>query len=149
MPASRSIGLLLAVIAMAVGGFLLLRPSDDEPSSATAPAATTTPTPSATTTGTTTNPTATTAVLKPTLVRLEGGSPVGGKKEIEVTKGDTIRLTVTSDAPGEIHVHGFDIEKETAPGTPARFRFTADIEGRFEVESHPSDTQIAEITVNP
>ena len=149
MPASRSIGLLLAVIAMAVGGFLLLRPSDDEPSSATAPAAATTPTPSATTTGTTTSPTASTAVPRPTLIRLEGGSPVGGKKEIEVTKGDTIRLTVTSDAPGEIHVHGFDIEREAAAGTPARFRFTADIEGRFEVESHPDDTQIAEITVNP
>ena len=66
-----------------------------------------------------------------------------------MTKGETIRLTVASDAAAEIHVHGFDIEKEAAPGQPARFRFKADIEGRFEVEAHPSATQIAEITVNP
>ena len=78
-----------------------------------------------------------------------GGQPVGGKKAISVKKGDTIRLKVTSDETGEIHVHGFDLEEEAAPGKPASFTFTADIEGRFEVESHVGDVQIAQISVNP
>ena len=86
---------------------------------------------------------------KTTRIALKSGAPVGGVEEIEVSKGDTIRLTVTSDTADEVHVHGFELEQDVAPGNPARFRFTADIEGRFEVESHENATPIAEITVNP
>ena len=146
---ARTVTLVLAAFAIAIGGFFLLRPSDDEDSaSTTTPAATTTIAPAATTTAT---PTATTAVPKPktTRITIKDGQPAGGVQDIDVSKGDTVRLTVSSDAPGEIHVHGYDIEKSVAPGSPARFRFTADIEGRFEVESHETNTQIAEITVNP
>ena len=39
----------------------------------------------------------------------------------------------------EIHLHGYDIEREAAPGKPARFRFKADAEGAFELESHAAE----------
>lgn len=148
---TRTVTLVLAALAVAIGGYLVLRPGDDEKTASTIPAATTTATTTATATTTGTTPTATTGVPVPSVTRiaLQDGAPVGGAKKIEVSKGETIRLTVTSDTADEVHVHGFDIEQEVAPGSPARFRFTADIEGRFEVESHEKATQIAEITVNP
>ena len=48
---------------------------------------------------------------------------VGGVKRVEVEKGDTVRLLVRSDVQDEIHVHGYELEKEAAPGKPARFKF--------------------------
>ncbi len=105
------------------------------------------------TTDTTGDKTTTTTEVKSvpeaTVIHLVNGVPEGGKQKIAVNKGDVVRLNVTSDDDEQIHVHGYDLEKEVSPGSPATFKFTADIEGRFEVESHSTDTQIAELTVNP
>jgi hypothetical protein len=65
-----------------------------------------------------------------------------------------VRIVVSSDAPDEIHLHGYDIEKEVEPGKPAVFAFTAAIEGIFEMESHVAedagrDPQVAKLTVEP
>ena len=145
---SRTLALVAAAVAIAVTGFLVLRPSDDSSSSSSA--TTTTSASSSTTTSTTTSTGETpTSLPEATVIHVVGGQPVGGKQKISVKKGDTIRLKVTSDEAGEIHVHGFDLEEEAAPGKPASFTFTANIEGRFEVESHVSNAQIAEISVNP
>ena len=143
---ARTVTLVLAAVAVAIGGFFVLRPGEDEEPTATTPPVTTPLTATATTTQT-----ATTAVPKPkaTRIALKGGAPVGGVERIEVEKGEVNRMTVSADTPEEIHVHGINIERDTGPGSPARFRFTADIEGRFEVEAHATGTQIAEITVNP
>ena len=144
---SRTLALVAAAVAIAVTGFLVLRPSDDSSSSSTT---TTTSAASSTTTSTTTSTGETPTTLpEATVIHLVGGQPVGGKQKISVRKGDTIRLKVTSDEAGQIHVHGFDLEEQAAPGKPASFTFTANIEGRFEVESHVSNAQIAEISVNP
>ena len=40
-------------------------------------------------------------------------------EEIEVGEGDQVRLRVTSDEQMEIHLHGYDIEREVTPGEPA------------------------------
>ncbi len=63
----------------------------------------------------------------------------GGAADIQVTKGDVVRIVVSADAPDDIHLHGYDIEKKVAPGQPARFRFRADVEGIFEIESHVAE----------
>lgn len=135
---TRTIALVGAALAVAIGGYLALKPGDDTSRTTTAAGASA---------GTTTA--STPAAPAATRIELQDGKPVGGKQAIEVSKGDRIRLVVSSDAAGEIHVHGYDLEQEAAPGRPARFDFVADIDGRFEVESHATDTQIAEITVNP
>jgi FtsP/CotA-like multicopper oxidase with cupredoxin domain len=79
-------------------------------------------------------------------IEIKGGQPVGGLKKISVKKGEQVEIDVTSDAVGEAHLHGYDIEKELKPGETAKFRFKADIEGVFELELHPS-TQLAKVTV--
>ncbi len=79
---------------------------------------------------------------------------VGGAKAIEVEKGDTVRLLIRSDAPDEIHVHGYELEKEVAPGRPARLNFKARLEGEYEIEAHEAehnglDPLIARLVVTP
>lgn len=74
-----------------------------------------------------------------TRINVKGGVAQGGVESIEVAKGDTVRIVVMSDTADEIHLHGYDIEKEAAPGKPARFKFKATLEGAFELESHEAE----------
>jgi hypothetical protein len=63
---------------------------------------------------------------------------VDGPTRSEVPLGEVVRLTVTSDAPDEVHVHGYDRRLDLQSGTPATVEFVADISGVFEVELHES-----------
>jgi FtsP/CotA-like multicopper oxidase with cupredoxin domain len=72
-------------------------------------------------------------------IQIKGGKVVGGPPNIKVTKGEHVRIVVSSDAHDDIHLHGYDIEKDVEPGEPAQFNFTADIEGIFEIESHVAE----------
>lgn len=84
----------------------------------------------------------------PTIV-IRNGKPVGGVEELEFSAGDEIRFRVSSNRADEVHVHGYDVEEEIPAGGSATLAFPADIEGIFEVELHGSETQIAELRVNP
>jgi ABC-type Fe3+-hydroxamate transport system substrate-binding protein len=84
----------------------------------------------------------------PTIV-VRNGEPVGGVQELEYSAGDEIRFRVSSNQADEVHVHGYDVEEEIPAGDSATLAFPADIEGIFEVELHGSETQIAELRVNP
>ena len=143
---ARLITLVLAAAAAAVA-FAVLKPGDDEQQATTTTQATTTKTTATTPPATTTTPSAT-APAGP-VIRVKGGQPVGGVKDITVKQGDTIRLTVTSDEPQEVHMHGYDVAKEAAPGAPARFVVPATINGVFEVELEKTAVQIAKLTVEP
>ena len=85
----------------------------------------------------------------PTIVIGEDGGPVGGVAEISVEAGERIRFRVNSPVADEVHVHGYNVEKEVPAGGTATFDFPADIEGLFEVELHHGEEQIAELRVNP
>ena len=63
----------------------------------------------------------------------------GGPAEIHAKNGDTVVIVVSADAPDDIHLHGYDIEKKVEPGKPATFRFKANLEGEFEIESHVAE----------
>jgi hypothetical protein len=84
-----------------------------------------------------------------TTIVVKDGEPVGGVQELEYSAGEEVRFTVRSDVADEVHVHGYDVEKEIPAGGSAALSFPADIEGIFEVELHESDRQIAELRVNP
>jgi hypothetical protein len=129
MTRNQRIGLVVAALGVAVVAFIVAQPGDDDDSSppskpSSSGAAETTP-----------------AEQKPAVTRIsvEGGVVVGEAKTIRAAKNDVVRIVVSSDVPDEIHLHGYDIEKEAAPGEPARFRFKADAEGAFELESHAAE----------
>ena len=91
-----------------------------------------------------------------TKITFKDGAPVGGVRDIEVAQGDHVRLDVTPDVPAEVHVHGYELEKDVKPGQTAKFDFPATAEGEFEIEVHhlvngeeQTGVQVAELKVTP
>ena len=76
-------------------------------------------------------------------------TPSGQKLDVKV--GQTVRLTVTSDADDEIHAHtgGDGFALEVQPGTPATGTFTLTSAGSFEVESHNLEQVIVVLNARP
>ncbi len=141
MDTKKTLPILLAAAAVLVIGFLLLKPKDETPA--------TTTTSAATTPATATTSAAAPVKKNPETIVIQNGEPVGGMAKLTYKQGTTVKLTVTTDgAETDVHIHGYDIEKATAPGAPAKFSFVAKDTGRFEVELHPA-TQIAQLDVVP
>jgi len=147
-------GLVALAAAVVVAAFLIARPGDDDGDSGNQAASTATETEA--------SPTATApSAPKPppdgpsaTVIELTGFEPAGGVVDVDATKGDPVRIVVRSDVADEIHIHGYDISRDAAPGKPARFQFDATIEGVFEIESHEAehagkDALIARLVVEP
>jgi hypothetical protein len=138
----------LGVIVALVALFLVFRPGDDEEAdTGTTTAAVTAPP----TIESGTTETATTAAPEGTelVVTIRGGEPVDGIVRAEAKKGDPVVVIVRSDVADEVHVHGYDLMADVAPGAPATIRFTADAPGRFEIELEDTGVQIAELEVRP
>jgi hypothetical protein len=67
---------------------------------------------------------------------------------IKVKAGQTVLITAVSDAADELHIHGYDKELELQPGKPASVKFTANMKGTFEVETHESGKLVAKLVVS-
>lgn len=80
-------------------------------------------------------------------VRYAGGQVTGVESRVNVTLGEQVVLRFTSDVVEEIHVHGYDLYTDLAPGTPAEIAFTADIPGSFEVELHEAGRPLFQLRV--
>ena len=143
MSRQQRLGLIAVAVAIAAVAFVVARPGDDEDE----PASTTTP--AATQTQPADSGGATAPEPEVTRIQVRGGEPVSGVAEITADQGETVRITVSSDTPQHIHLHGYDVIRDAAPGAPARFRFKADIEGVFEIELEDPGVQIAELRVEP
>ncbi len=130
----------VAVVVLAGGG------SDDEGSGEQA-SSTQTATPSATESGSeetaTPTPTPTPTPKPPTTLA------AGSVKKLRFKEGGTVRFRVRSDEAEEIHVHGYDIEREVPAGETISVSFKATITGIFEIEFHHSGEQIGELRVDP
>jgi FtsP/CotA-like multicopper oxidase with cupredoxin domain len=142
MSRNQRMGLVALAVLVAVAAFLIARPEDDQ----------TEPARRATTQESAPEP----APERPRVARIaiRGGVPQGGVRSIRVKTGEAVRIVVTSDAPDEIHLHGYDITRNAGPGKPARFAFNAKLEGVFEIESHEAEhagrePRIARLVVEP
>jgi hypothetical protein len=156
-PTFRKIALIAAALGLLLSLFLALRPDDDDEQDA-APT-TTAPT---TTAPATTEPPATTEAPPTTTeppppppnrvtirLRVVGGQPVPGIRRAKVKQGRQVTIVTTADVSDHIHLHGYDLTADVAPGSPARIRFRATIPGRFEVELEERGIQIADLSVTP
>lgn len=150
MSKGQRIGLIVLAVVVVAVAFVVARPDDEDEDASSPPAAQTEPGTRKIPRETAEAPTATTESRPEHRIRLRGGEPVGGVQRIEVKKGDFVRITVESDQPDEIHLHGYDIERASAPAAPARFSFRANIEGEFELEGHEGgQTPVASLVVEP
>jgi hypothetical protein len=91
--------------------------------------------------------TASSAAGKRLEVTIAHGKASGDTGRVQVAAGTPVTLVVTSDIADEVHVHGYDIEKELAPGAPATLRFDATLTGVFEVELHKAGIVILRLQV--
>jgi hypothetical protein len=146
----RLILILGGTLVLVVVLFLVLRPDDDSENAA---ATTSTPTPSVSSHASTRPMTSTPEPEPSGPTRIEitvrDAAPVGGIVRAKVNEGDKVVIVVDADVSDEIHLHGYDLSADVAPGDPANLKFQASIPGRFEVELEERGRQIAEIEVEP
>lgn len=71
---------------------------------------------------------------------------------IGLCKGQDVTIKVTSPRAGNLHLHGYDIEKSVEAGNTATFQFTASRAGQFVIEFHDeeagTETEVGLITVH-
>jgi pullulanase/glycogen debranching enzyme len=73
----------------------------------------------------------------------------GKVQKLKYTQGDQVRFQVRSPKADEVHVHGYNIERELEPNKATTIAFKATINGIFDIEIHSTDTQIGQLTVEP
>ncbi|GAA1627309.1 hypothetical protein GCM10009744_13870 [Kribbella alba] len=67
---------------------------------------------------------------------------------IKAKVGQTVLVTAVSDAADEVHIHGYDKQLPLTPGKPASVKFTANMKGTFEIETHESGKLVAKLVVS-
>src|SRR3954453_12070292 len=144
MSRAGRLALIAGAVVIAVVLFVVLKPDDSSDSGSKSSATTGAGTPSGSGNGKT-------KPQKPAVpnIVVKNGKPVGGVQDLEFNKGDTVQFKVTSDVSDEVHLHGYDIGKDVAPGHPVRFKFKATIDGEFEAELEDRKEQIISLKVNP
>lgn len=146
----RLVLILGGTLVLVVVLFLVFRPDDDTENMA---ATTSTPTRSVSSPSSTRPMTSTPEPEPSGPARIEitvrNAASVGGIVRAKVDEGDLVVIVVDADVSDEIHLHGYDLSADVAPGDPARLEFRAKIPGRFEVELEERSRQIAEIEVEP
>ena len=112
-------------------------------------ATTTTTTSTTTTSETTTNATPPPANPSKTIrIVVKDGKVVGGLNQTTVDKNTNVTVIVSADVSDEVHIHGYDLMKDVAPGKPAKITFVANIPGRFEMELESRGLQISDFEVS-
>ena len=63
------------------------------------------------------------------------------RDDLRVSQGDTVRLLLESDEEGEVHLHGYNLTADVAPGHPGELVFQAETAGAFALNFHVFGTQ--------
>ena len=80
-------------------------------------------------------------------VEIADGQVSTDDDRVEVRRGDTVRIVVTSDVDDEVHVHGVEQTAALVAGETATVEFTVDEAGLFEVETHEGDLLLFQLLV--
>ena len=153
-PDFRKVALIAAVLGLLVSLFFALRPDDEEATDATVQTTTSvrTTTAQTTTEQTTTEQTTTAPTPEPGVVRITIVVPADAAPDVKrfsVQRDREVVLVVESELTDHVHLHGYDLTADVAPGAPATIRFTAAAPGLFEIELEDRGLQIGELEVRP
>ena len=114
-------------------------------------AAATTVATTSTTTGASTGSQATTTTAGFSSVLIEatvtGDKVETASRRVRIDRGQKVRIRVQADRAEEVHLHGYDLSADVAPGRPAVIDFTADAPGVFEVELEQAHLRLVELQV--
>jgi heme/copper-type cytochrome/quinol oxidase subunit 2 len=81
------------------------------------------------------------------VVSVKDGKVSPKADRVKVAEGGPVQILVSSDVDDEVHVHGYDIEREVSAGQPTTIEFTANQTGVFEVETHQSNLLLLRLQV--
>ena len=104
-----------------------------------------------TTTGASTGSQATTTTAGFSGVLIEatvtGDKVETASRRVRIDRGQKVRIRVQADRAEEVHLHGYDLSADVAPGRPAVIDFTADAPGVFEVELEQAHLRLFELQI--
>ena len=80
---------------------------------------------------------------------VSNGRRASGPERVIVHVGDTVSLTLHSDQPEELHLHGYDLHQHVHANQAATLEFIAKHAGRFALELHHSDVELTVVEVRP
>jgi sirohydrochlorin ferrochelatase len=112
-------------------------------------AAATTVATAATSTTTGSQATTTTAGFSGVLIEatVTGDKVETASRRVRIDRGQKVRIRVQADRAEEVHLHGYDLSADVAPGRPAVIDFTADAPGVFEVELEQAHLRLFELQI--
>lgn len=79
--------------------------------------------------------------------KVTGNQVETASRRVRIDLGQKVRVQVEADRAEEVHVHGYDLKGDVAPGKPAVIDFTANVPGVFEVELEESGLKLFELQV--
>ena len=79
--------------------------------------------------------------------KVTGSTVETASRRVRVDRGEKVRIQVEADRNEEVHLHGYDLSSDVAPGKPAIIDFTADAPGVFEVELEQARLKLFELQV--
>ena len=79
--------------------------------------------------------------------KVTGNQVETASRRVRIDLGQKVRVQVEADRAEEVHVHGYDLKGDVAPGKPAVIDFTANVPGVFEVELDESGLKLFELQV--
>jgi len=81
------------------------------------------------------------------VVSVKDGKVSPKTHRVKVAVGSSVRILVSSDVDDELHVHGYEIQREVSAGQSATMEFTADQAGVFEVGTQVSNLLLLQLQV--
>jgi hypothetical protein len=76
-------------------------------------------------------------------LRIAAGLLPQPQRRILASQGDRLRWQVSSDAPGELHLHAYRLLAKVEPGKVVELAFTAFATGRFPLSWHGHGSRAA------
>jgi plastocyanin len=81
------------------------------------------------------------------VVTVTGNKVSPAPATVDLGVGEKLTLTVTSDHADQLHIHGFEVEKDLVAGKPLSVTVTGEQPGVYEVETHHPELRLLKIAV--
>ncbi len=134
-----------AVALAAVGALAACGGSGDD--ATVSPTGSASPSNSASSASTPSSPSSSSSAGRTVTITVAGTKVSPAPRTVDLAVGEKLTLVITSDHADELHIHGFEIEKELAPGKAVSVDLVGDQRGVFEVETHESELRLLKIAV--
>ena len=141
VPMSYAAGLAVTLALTACGG------SSDEPAGTTTTSTSSSTSASSSSSSSSSSSPSSSPTGRTVVVTVTGKRVSPPPATVDLGVGEKLTLTVTSDKADQLHIHGFEVEKDLIAGTPLSVTLTGEQPGVYEVETHHLGLRLLKIAV--